>query len=75
MSDESLSIVLPVHNVESTLAAQIRAILDVVSDLVHRLEILIVDDGSTDRTDEIAWEIGAIQTKTEDATAIELISN
>jgi glycosyltransferase involved in cell wall biosynthesis len=45
-----LSVVVPVHNEETTLGAVIARLLLVP----HLLEVIIVDDGSTDRTKEIA---------------------
>lgn len=54
---QSLSIVLPVRNAQDRLAAQIHQLLDVVPDLTHQFEILIVDDGSTDGTEELAHEL------------------
>ena len=53
----SLSILLPVHNAESRLAANIADILELTGELVDRFEILILDEGSSDRTFEIASEI------------------
>jgi glycosyltransferase involved in cell wall biosynthesis len=55
--DQSLSIVLPVHNAESTLASQILELLDVLPDLTPRFDVLIVDDGSTDQTEEVAHDL------------------
>lgn len=55
--DQSLSVVLPVHNAQSTLAAQVQQLLDVLPDLTSRFEVLIVDDGSTDHTQEVATDL------------------
>jgi cellulose synthase/poly-beta-1,6-N-acetylglucosamine synthase-like glycosyltransferase len=52
----SLSIILPVYNAQATLARQIGQLLDVLPDLTSRFEIFVVDDGSTDHTDEIAHQ-------------------
>ena len=46
-----LSIIIPVYNVEHTLE---RCISSVLSQRIDRCEILLVDDGSTDRSGEIA---------------------
>lgn len=53
----TLSIVLPVHNVERTLAEQVCHLLEMLPDLAERFELLIVDDGSTDHTREIAEDL------------------
>lgn len=55
--DLSLSIVIPVHNAESTLARTVYHLLDLVPDVTDRFEILIVDDASGDQTEEIAHEL------------------
>ncbi|MBM4087835.1 MAG: glycosyltransferase family 2 protein [Planctomycetes bacterium] len=55
--DMTLSVVLPVHNAESTLTGQVAELLDVLADITSQFEILVVDDGSTDHTEEIAHEL------------------
>ena len=57
--NKSLTIVLPVHNGESRLRNCVREILEVASDLTSAFGILIVDDGSTDATFEVAAELSA----------------
>ena len=52
----SLSAILPVHNAEATLHRQLAGCLEVLEDLSAPFELLIVDDGSSDRTEEIATE-------------------
>jgi glycosyltransferase involved in cell wall biosynthesis len=46
-----------VRNAQSTLAANVQEILDVVSELTRRFELVIIDDGSTDATSEVADEL------------------
>ena len=55
--ERSLTVLLPVHNVQATLAATVLEILEVVSDLAVRFELVIVDDGSADATSEVAHEL------------------
>jgi glycosyltransferase involved in cell wall biosynthesis len=54
---DALSVVLPVQNAEGTLAEQVARLLEIVPDLSDRFEILLVDDGSTDHTLELAQEL------------------
>ncbi len=53
----SLSVLLPVKNAQATLAATVQEILDVAADLSEQFELLIIDDGSSDATSEIATEL------------------
>lgn len=55
--ERSLTVLLPVHNVQSTLAAKVLEILEVISDLTERFEVVIIDDGSADATCEVADEL------------------
>ena len=55
--NETLSVVLPVHNAEATLAGQVRDLLETLADSRSRFEIVIVDDGSTDDTPECAGDL------------------
>lgn len=54
---QSLSVVLPVRNAERTLTTRVVELLEVLPDLVGEFEVMIVDDGSTDQTDEIAVDL------------------
>ena len=49
-----LSVVLPVYDVEGYIEACMESIL---SQSFRRLEVVVVDDGSTDRSPEIAWRV------------------
>jgi hypothetical protein len=53
----SLSVLLPVKNAQSTLVSTVQKILDVVSELSERIELLIIDDGSVDATSEVAKDL------------------
>jgi Glycosyl transferase family 2 len=55
--DKSLTIALPVHNGETYLRRSVRELLDLASELTSDFSILIIDDGSTDDTYELAQEI------------------
>ncbi len=55
--DRSLSLLLPVHNAQATLAERVGQLLDILPELTPDFELLIVDDGSTDQTGDIAWEL------------------
>jgi len=51
-----LSIIIPAHNEEERLARSLDKILDFLSQQEYDSEIIIVENGSTDRTQEIAQE-------------------
>ncbi|MFO0902749.1 MAG: glycosyltransferase [Pirellulales bacterium] len=55
--NETLSVVLPVHNAEATLPSQVHDLLDSLSGWQEPIEIVIVDDGSTDDTSDCADEL------------------
>lgn len=53
----SLTVVLPVHNAERTLRRDVLDVLDAAAELTPDVEILVVDDASTDDSFETASEI------------------
>ena len=55
--EQSLSVLLPVKNAQSTLATTVAEILEVVSELAKQVELVIVDDGSSDATSEVAHDL------------------
>jgi hypothetical protein len=57
--ERSLSILLPVRDDQSTLSATVHRLLDVLADLPGRFELIVIDDGSTDATIEVADELAA----------------
>ena len=55
---QSLSIVVPLYNEEENLAPLIKAIFEVLSEDPDFLELVLVDDGSHDRTASLALQLG-----------------
>jgi len=55
--ERSLSALLPFHNAQSTLAATVQKLLDILPELTGRFEVVVADDGSTDATIEVADEL------------------
>lgn len=54
---KSLSVVLPAHNEEENIAKTVTDVLQVLSAWVSDFEVIVVDDGSTDRTGAIVAAI------------------
>jgi hypothetical protein len=59
VSDKSLTIVLPVYNGDAWLRACVAEILELASELTTQFGVLVIDDGSTDSTFEVAAELAA----------------
>lgn len=57
MSDKLLSLIVPAFNMEAYLRRGLESVI--VSDGLDSLEVIVVNDGSTDRTSEIAHEYAA----------------
>lgn len=53
----SLTIVLPVHNGEADLRTNVREVLELAGELTDQFSVLVVDDGSSDDTYEVASEL------------------
>ena len=58
--ERSLSALLPVRNEELTLTATVEEMLDVLSELTPRFEVVVVDDCSYDATIEVADELRTV---------------
>ena len=52
----TLTVVVPLHNVQSTLHETVEHLLEILPELTPQFELLLVDDGSTDATREAAHE-------------------
>ncbi|MEO2022932.1 MAG: glycosyltransferase [Pirellulaceae bacterium] len=52
-----LSIVLPVYNAEATLGEQVQDVFDIMENITSQFEILVVDDASTDATEQAAYDL------------------
>jgi len=65
VESETLSIVIPTANRQDQIAARVETLIDHVSDLCDRLQIVIVDDASTDATPEILEELQRIYPQVE----------
>ena len=55
--ERSLSILLPVRDDQFDLTAKVQRLLDVLSDLPSPFELIVIDDGSTDATIEVADDL------------------
>ncbi|MEM6329732.1 MAG: glycosyltransferase [Planctomycetota bacterium] len=57
--NQSLTVVLPLHNAEATLRRSVDRVLEVAGELTPRVDVLVIDDGSTDDTYDVARELAA----------------
>lgn len=57
MLDRKLSLVLPAHNEAENIEAVVRRALEVLPQVVADFEVIVVDDGSSDGTAEIADQL------------------
>jgi len=53
----SLSLVLPVCNVEKTLPENVQHLFEILNDLTDKFEVVLVDQGSSDHTIDVAQEL------------------
>ena len=54
-----VTIVLPVHNAQRTLRSSLLGLLELAETTGRRMQVAVVDDGSTDATYEIACELAS----------------
>lgn len=57
--NQSLTVVLPIHNAETTLRNSVDRVLEVAAELTPRFRVLIVDDASTDDSFDVAAELAS----------------
>ena len=57
---ESIAVAMPAYNEAGNIEAMVTDVIQVMDTLVDDYEVIVVDDGSTDRTGRIARERGAI---------------
>lgn len=51
-----LTVVVPVHNAQTSLTETVEHLLEILPELTSQFEVVLVDDGSTDSTNESAHE-------------------
>jgi glycosyltransferase involved in cell wall biosynthesis len=56
-SRPSISAVLPAHNEEAIIASSVRSLADALAGLADDYEVIVCDDGSTDRTGLVLSEL------------------
>ncbi len=56
-SQLSISVVLPAYNEEENVGQAVRSVLEVMEPLTPDYEVIVVDDGSRDRTSEVVEEL------------------
>lgn len=54
---QSLSLLFPVCNAQRALESQVERVLDILPELSERFDVVIIDDGSTDDTHEVAADL------------------
>jgi len=57
VEQETLSVILPVSNRQYSVAASIESLLDTLCDLTREIQVIVVDDASSDATPEVLDEM------------------
>lgn len=60
---KDISIIIPAFNEENNIAAAVSNVIAAIKEAVNEYEIIVVNDGSTDRTGGIAEELAAVSPK------------
>lgn len=55
--EPTLSVLLPVYNAQRMLGQMLAQLVEILPDVSQQFEVLVIDDGSTDATHEIAREL------------------
>lgn len=59
LTTRGISVVLPAYNEEAVIGATVQRCVDVLSTIAPDYEVIVVDDGSRDRTGQVADELAA----------------
>ena len=60
-TQDGLSIVVPVYNEQAVVGQTVRRLMEMAASLGRDNEVILVDDGSTDRTSDVIAEIPGIR--------------
>ncbi len=63
LGGRGVSVVLPAHNEEAVIAGVVANCVEVLATIVEDFEVIVVDDGSVDRTGDIADAAGAADSR------------
>lgn len=58
-AQSTISVVLPAYNEEENVGQAVQSVLEVMNSITPHYEVIVVDDGSRDRTSEVVRELAA----------------